>query len=524
MNNHSQLKLFDENNQPSSTGLKVAINTLQRTLLVERMRVNIKYPVNRIIPYDIDNLYPQKVQAIAQRSGTTMSAIGTQSAFISGEGCNGMDIVVNRDGQTLWDILRFVSVQKSMFKGFALHFNYNIFGTITEINPVAFEFVRWSKNLDALIVNPDWPRMTRRNEEVEYKPFNPDSVLAEIEQCGGIETYTGQLFYWIPNAKDYYTTTHWDSVLDDAQFEAEAKLYSLSNIQNDYSLSGLITYPKPLESDQEIKDVKEDMQNDKGASNAGGIRVIGAMPTEGMQNWKWFTPISRNNIDGLFTKQLEIAKFNIYATFRQPPILNGVSNDGMFNAASFKDAFEYYNSATETERKDTERELTKIISNSIWYGLGEIKIVPKKFIDSAQTMTIEEINRKSLETRETAQANLRGTVGGVEGLLGLKEKLSTGLIDRESAISIITEIYGFSEEITQKIVGNSETQITKDSEPVNDTLTNLTGRQLQGVFRITRKYKTGDLTYDQAAVMLANGFGFNPEQVKVWLVNDDEEI
>jgi len=359
--------------------IKVSVNSIQRSLFVERLHIDVSAHKDLILPYDVDNLYPNKIKSIAQRSGTTTSAIETLSSFLSGRGFKGMETVVNKDGKTFWDILRFVSLSKAMFKGFALHFNYNLLGEIIEITPINFEWVRWSKNLKTYIVNPDWKRRHRRAmEQEEYNPFNPNSVIQEINAVG-LENYKGQLYYWIPNLADYYTTCTFDPVLDDAQFEAEAKLYSLSSIQNDYSLGGIVSYPTGITDEGQIEDIKEDLQGDKGSINAGGIRVVGALPHEGLSNFKWFHPISRNNIDGLHKNQKEDAKNNIYAEFRQPPILNGVSQNGMFNEASFADAFHYYNSATETERDEIQRELNKIISKSIWAGLGIIKIEPKIF-------------------------------------------------------------------------------------------------------------------------------------------------
>jgi hypothetical protein len=366
----------------NNSDVKVAVNSIQRTLFVERLYVNIAFPADRIIPYDLDNLYPNKIKSIAQRSGTTKSAIEKMSEFLSGDGFTTMGTVVNREGQTLWNILRHIAFQRSMFDGFALHFNYNLLGQITEINPINFEFVRWSKSLDKFLVNPDWARRNLRRQEVDYMPFNPDPdvILNEIQQAGGIDKYKGQLLYWIPNKADWYTVCNWDEVLDDAQFEAEAKLYSLSSIQNDYSLSGIINYPKSLENSKEIDDIKKDVRKDVGANKAGGIRVIGSVPTEGAARWPWFTPISRNNIDNLHKNQKEDAKFNIYAAFKQPPILNGVAQGGMFNQESFADAFDYYNASTETERKEIESELNKILQVSIWSNLGQIQILPKKMI------------------------------------------------------------------------------------------------------------------------------------------------
>jgi len=457
-NNSSTL----ERKETATSNLQVAVNSIQRTLLVERLRVNVNYPADRIIPYDDDNLYPNKCKSIALRSGTTKSCISKLSEFLSGAGFEGMNQVINGDGQTGWDLLRFITDSKSLYGGYSLHFNYNLLGQITEINPVNFEFVRWAKDLNRHVVNPDWYRRNRRAEEITYNQFNPTNVGEEINEAGGIDNYKGQLFYWIPNLADYYCVTDWDSVLDDAQFEAEAKIYALSSIQNDYSLAGIISYPKNLADADEIERIKNDIKGDKGAANAGGIRIVGAMPTENLSgSWKWFTPISRNNIDGLHKNQNESAKNNIYAAFRMPPILCGVATSGMFNAESFNDAFDYYNSTTETERKDIERQLNNIFASSIWAeDMGEIEIKPKGFIKKVETVDGGTSNNTDEDTPDDvnadAQAALRGSVGGVQGILQIQQAVSSGITDYDAAITILKEIFGFTEEIALEILGIPE--------------------------------------------------------------------
>lgn len=58
----------------------------------------------------------------------------------------------------------------------------------------------------------------------------------------------------------------------------------------------------------------------------------------------------------------------------------------------------------------------------------------------------------------------------------------------------------------------------------NDALANLTGRQLQGIQRVVRKFNKDELTYDQAAQLLISGFAMTEDQVSAWLVTKDEEI
>ena len=57
----------------------------------------------------------------------------------------------------------------------------------------------------------------------------------------------------------------------------------------------------------------------------------------------------------------------------------------------------------------------------------------------------------------------------------------------------------------------------------NQTLTNLSGRQMQGIQRIVRKYNKGELTEAQATDLLKGGFGFDDEAIDNWLVSPEEE-
>lgn len=52
-----------------------------------------------------------------------------------------------------------------------------------------------------------------------------------------------------------------------------------------------------------------------------------------------------------------------------------------------------------------------------------------------------------------AQANLRGSVGGVQGILQIQQSVQQGVTPRESAIIILQQIYGFDEQTANEILG-----------------------------------------------------------------------
>lgn len=57
-----------------------------------------------------------------------------------------------------------------------------------------------------------------------------------------------------------------------------------------------------------------------------------------------------------------------------------------------------------------------------------------------------------------AQANLRGTVGGVQGILAIQASVSQGITDFDSALATMVEIYGFTDETARRILGTPNTQ------------------------------------------------------------------
>lgn len=376
---------FNKENQGDE--LKVAVNSMQRTAFVERMAIPEQIRLNRrdIIQYDIDNLYPNKAKSIAERSGSTMTAIETLSSFITGAGFEEEtlnEIIINNEGQLLFDILRHVSNEKSMFKGFAIHVNYNILGQVIELNEISFENLRFKHDLSCIIWAKDWRKVRGGKDKntVDYFPFNPENVQNEINEVG-IDNYNGQILYWIPRKKDVYTLCSFDSVLDDAQFQAESKLWKLSNVQNGYSSGYIFFYPAQIESTLEKEGLVGDIRKSRGSANAGKTKAVplNASAMEALGSRKMIEEIPRTGVDKLFTKQNEEAKFDIYARFQQPPILNGITKQGGFSRDEYIDSFDFYNSFTETHRNEVERMFTKLLSFSIW-NITEVKIKPKQFI------------------------------------------------------------------------------------------------------------------------------------------------
>lgn len=374
----------------------VSVNSIQTSAYVERMPIIGGYTPNKIWKYDIDNLYPQKALSICDRSWSIKTAAKTLSDFISGNGFTDTklhEFIFNSTGETGYDILRQISDIKSKL-GFALHFNFTIEGLISSITVLDFELLRFRKD-GKIVWKSDWQKWNA--DEVIYSQFNIDNVKSEIAEVG-LENYTGQVLYWKGTNKIYPLAT-FDAVLDDGQYQAESKLFSLRNIQNDFSGSGAVIYPKSIEGTSEFKAFKSTMQGLKGANNAGNVLLVGLTPDfMEMSKGKMYHPFERNNVDSLFTNQNKESRESIFSIFRQPAILNAITESGMFNQQSLQDAFVFYNSITQQDRLEVENTFKKVIDNSIWAGqFNDFSIQPKVLIDATGNPDKEETETKTEE-------------------------------------------------------------------------------------------------------------------------------
>lgn len=383
--------------------VQIPINSIDNTLTVNRLST-LRSRATGIYLYGYDNNYPYKIKQLALRSGSLVTAMNTYIRFLRGLGFDGAtakDVVtnplyINRDKQTPFDLLKFAVNEKAHIN-FAIQVNYNRLGEAVEFNFVKYEFVRKKiltpkDNFEKYIITNIWHTETSSNNNffgnsfslenfkkweknkkigqnftsLEIYAYNPDPyvVREQIKESGGIDNYSGQLFY-AQNSADIYDLAKYDSVIDDAQLEAEAKLFSLSNTQNSFSASGIFKYPMNLDSMEEGSEIKSRLNNLKGATNAGRFITVPYLPgKEVPQNI--FENIEQNDIDKLFESQKQTAKQNIYELFAQSSILNGRSDSGMFNAQSGADAFSLYNGIIENEQQQLSIELTTLFSNSIF--------------------------------------------------------------------------------------------------------------------------------------------------------------
>lgn len=381
-----------ENNSKDNGKRYITTNSIDQVVYTPRLARHTESYQDIVYYGNYDNLYPQKIIEVAQKSWALSTALSTYYDFIVGDGFGDKDeIVINEKNQSLFDLLNFIAQDKSRL-GFAIHVNWNAALQIVEMQSIDFEDLRYN-NKGKLVYNPDWSNRYATdniNEEIEYNLFNPEKVLEEANEFGW-DKYTGQVFYWTGTNKIYPLAT-FDAALESGQYQADQELFKLRNIQNGFSLAGMFVYPKNVRNSKEGKAIIESLEGDgSGANNSGRFTVMGVPAgVEGIEKITQFIPFERSDIDGLYTNQNKESREAIFSIFRQPAILNAISESGMFNQQSLQDAFVFYNSIVEKDRKQIEKALNYLMSFSVWGDL-DLQIMPKNLID-AETTIEQEIN------------------------------------------------------------------------------------------------------------------------------------
>ena len=94
-----------------------------------------------------------------------------------------------------------------------------------------------------------------------------------------------------------------------------------------------------------------------------------------------------------------------------------------------------------------------------------IKLIQDELNKILDAMDWNKVEEGELSQKQAdAQADLRGTVGGVTGLIAINEAVSLGNMDEDTAITIIEQIYGYSREIAANMV----TAPSDKPKPTND--------------------------------------------------------
>ncbi|MBE4949898.1 hypothetical protein [Chryseobacterium culicis] len=354
---------------------------------------------NRIIPQrkendfdiylnDVDNLYPDRLEAIERNSVTALSCSNKLGNFIFGQGFEkNFDVEINtRNNQkiTLNRCLLDVTNSLKTHKGVYVHLNYNIEGKVNYFDVLEYKKCRKVKEDDygnvGIIVYKDWSKQKRNfnffNEKKNkrskwFYPYNPENIDSQREKDSPkadiktqIENYRGQVLYFSIDDRNQIYANGWLNAqgMNDADSEFRMSLYHNNNVRLGF-IDKTVFLTNGLgkeDSDKFLGNVQQWL----GTENAGGVYHYNSEQyVENIDSLMKVIPLQSSYDPKKFKELISDIKDNIRSCYLQiPKILINDNEGGIFGSSgeAIKEAMKVYNKETAFIRFEIEDLFKKI--------------------------------------------------------------------------------------------------------------------------------------------------------------------
>jgi len=434
--------------------------------------------VGKFIKFGEDNKYPDYIQHLYDKSPTHGAIINGKANYVYGLG-------FKADDETVPGATNFIARANRIAKRCAIDIENNG-GCYLEMIPnrmghyyfshIPYKHIRSDKTNTMFFYKENWD--DKQEKYIPYRAFEPGLMEKTI------------LFY-----KEYrigvgtYAMPKWWAACNYIEADIEVSKGVLTNAKTGFSASKLITFRNGTPPTKEAKrEVTRQFKNEHGG--ATGEKIVVAFVDPGVDpptvqdlgasdlTKENFTPV--NN---LIDNKIFVAHSVTH------PLLFGIQTPGKLGSATeLRTAYEIFKNTYASPKQQDLQEIFNYIAE-----LNGIQT----------TFTIQSLQPIGLEYSDQ---------------LLLQAAPRSWLLEQ---IGIDPAIYTDAPVQTQppvKAGTQMETQqrITPAQE-VNDTLTNLTGRQRQNIMSIVGRYAKGKLTYSQASILLKSGYGFSDEEISSFL-------
>jgi hypothetical protein len=349
----------------------------------------------------------------------------------------------------------------------------------------------------------DWTRSTSQMAMSAYRVGNTDEwqVLEIRNEVGGFRSY---------GMPDYVSSANWQKV------GADIALLHKSAIENGIQPSVIYKYPYIMSPDERSTWEGGMRKNAKGAKNYGRAMKVEALSRDQMPD---IEVVSTTDNHALFEQTSKEYKEEVAISHNINPALMGVRIAGSlganeeieFSAEQFKKL--WVNSNRETV-EDFLNELATICEVGQKLTIKETDILTVK--EMLETGVVSESGEPVATDKEAeARAQLKGSAGGVQGIIQIQQSVAQGLTDRGSAIALLELIYGFSSDESTRLLGSVQegvqapVQAPVQSQPIeqmeqtgNAALRGLSAKENMDMMRIIRDFGKGRLAEPLARTRL----------------------
>ena len=345
--------------------------------------------------YGEDNLYPTRLIEMYDSSAMHHTAIQAIKDGIFGEGIELIGTeYINTQGETIDDIFEKITLDYTIYQGYALNVIWNREGTaISEIFHLPFANVRSGKKneedeVEEYYYSSDWSNL-RKYKEIPYRAF--DAMDNKSDNASQIFYY----FNYTPG-NDVYPLPAYVAATNDIVLDAKVSRFHVNNISNGLAPSLFIKMRNGIPTPEARREVYKEIEDTfSGEENAGRFFLSFSDP----ENAPEVTPIEAANDDYYITLENRISTRILSAHRITSPALLGISNGSGFSSVADEILVAYShfeNTVVEPKRKKITQSFGYILKLA-GYNVN-INVIPNTIIeDYEKDILIEDTNIDIIE-------------------------------------------------------------------------------------------------------------------------------
>ncbi len=341
------------------------------------------------IKFGLDNLFPQTLIGLYDSSAMNHTCIDAIKDGIYGEGIKDYGSeYINSEGETIDDIFEKISLDYTLFGGYALNVIFNKEGSrIAEIYHLPFANVRSGKpdeedHIYSYYYSSDWSQI-RKYKPVEYKAFdvtdNKKDNASQIYYCKNYNP--GQEIYPLPA---------YIGGVNDIQLDARVSRFHNANISNGLAPSMFIQFRNGIPNPEERRDIFNSINDTfSGEDAAGRFFLAFSEPGKELQ----VTPVENANDEYYITLEQRITSRILTAHRITSPLLLGIKDGAGFSSNSDEIITSYshfMNTVVRPKQTKVINTYGYILSLAGWNVKLEVEPVPMIIGTDAEDPALEE--------------------------------------------------------------------------------------------------------------------------------------
>jgi len=405
-----------------------------------KMKLNKKL---NIIEWGDKNLYPDYILNTYNTYGSSMhkNIINKKAKLVAGKGFKDIESPELQEFVELNELegeVKKAELDYELFNGFAFEIIWNNAGTkIVSVKHIPLSKLRIGiededYNFPHMWFSNNWEKYKKEEYAPELiRSFNP--LIKKGKQILFYSEYNpaNDELYPIPG---YSTSFNW------IELEYQISVFHLNQAKQGYAPSFILNFSTGIPTEEEMDQFnREFKRNYSSTENAGKIIIT---YSEGVDGAPVLTPIQLNDSDERFVNLMDQIENQIVAGAEIPPQLIILTPGKLASTSERNELMNEFQQSYIGPRQNNIEAVLKKITKASGYD-EELKL---------ETF-VEEDAPKSNDKEADARAQLRGSVGGVQGIIQIQQSVAQGLTDRGSAAALLELIYGFKPDQALRLLG-----------------------------------------------------------------------